>query len=483
MANIFRNVGVLDYHGRDENLDKNKSLAFIQETILSTDPFYLLSIILEKKEMPLSNLEFLAGLIISMPFGSSQNLDEKIQEAFIKELSKYIDMWTLGEKIEIISSEDIIKEEKRIACVNLANHYSFVRGKNFYNFFKYQLKKLFSSFEDELRCLGGFDIEDVYIFLEAIAKLEENQEVIFGTQSFISFGISSERGENLLREFSLDIRDEKFRRPEFLPGDYTVFKERPILKLDDQYIVLSPEHLIWSVKNRIERILKRDEKIWERYSKINRIFLQKNTRSIFQRILPESKIYRNLKYVNSKGEGFVDCLIVDGEYAFLVSFENQSIANLWEGEIPNRFFQDEATEEIVIENMSSKKAYILDVNLDDYPKLSLDLLEDRDRRFPSRVWRINANTLYMIYMFLRSSKIFLDYVRDRMTYNNLLENKFYIDSYDEMGFLGWFLRCREYQNKEDFKYDNIDEYIEFIKERYYENKNKDIILKEKVRKR
>lgn len=134
-------------------------------------------------------------------------------------------------------------------------------------------------------------------------------------------GLPSERIQAALNYFSLDFGS--------VPADFYVpspahdIKRRPFLHNDGVYLYPLPESLIWAVQSRLEESLNPDSptavvksnKLWKRYEKIRKSYLEQETLRLLGNTLKCAEVYGELEYEVTEG-GLLKKPELDGLVAY-----------------------------------------------------------------------------------------------------------------------------------------------------------------------
>lgn len=120
--------------------------------------------------------------------------------------------------------------------------------------------------------------------------------------------------ENFLKLFSINFGEIK--KGFYIPEPVHELQTRPIIKHPKGYFCPVPGLLLWSLKPRIEKIMKNDKSFWNKYEKLrHRYTLQKGLEFFNNIFQSKVQIFSNLKYNNNELDGLVifdrNCLLVE----------------------------------------------------------------------------------------------------------------------------------------------------------------------------
>ncbi|MBW7954487.1 hypothetical protein H3C61_01610 [Candidatus Gracilibacteria bacterium] len=231
-----------------------------------------------------SSLEYLISIISSIP--ESEMKMKKPSKRLLKDFFK--DFSFLGFKITDFFSKQIEDDFVR----NVKASFLTVKG-NDYNQHLYDYNiGLFKDFNGYLSDTVGFNIENLIDFYNQISETKLNNF------SFI-FSPNNDIEKNILEYFSLTLGDNNiFNEGDFggFYGNKSYIYNKPFLKFKNQYYILVPIIFLRNLKSNIENILKKDNKIWQKYAKKRGEYLEKQSIKYLSNILPGSISYNGLKY-------------------------------------------------------------------------------------------------------------------------------------------------------------------------------------------
>jgi len=231
-----------------------------------------------------SSLEYLISIISSIPESEMKMKvpSDKLLKKFVKEFSF---LWF---KITNFVSNPIQDDFVR----NIKSSFLTVKW-NDYNehLFDYN-KGLFKDFNVYLSHTVWFNIENLIDFYNVIEKTKLNNF------SFI-FSPSNDIEKNILEYFSITLWDNKIFNDWIFWGFYgnkSDIYNKPFLKFKNKYYILAPLIFLRNLKSNIEKILKKDSKIWKKYAKKRGEYLEIQSLKYLSNILPWSISHNWLKY-------------------------------------------------------------------------------------------------------------------------------------------------------------------------------------------
>lgn len=231
-----------------------------------------------------SSLEYLISIISSIP--ESEMKMKKPSKRVLKDFFKgFSFLWF---KITDFFSKQIEDDFVR----NIKASFLTVKW-NDYNQHLYDYNIwLFKDFNSYLSDTVWFNIDNLIDFYNLISETKLNNF------SFI-FSPNNDIEKNILEYFSLTLWDNNiFNEWDFwgFYGNKSYIYNKPFLKFKNQYYILAPIIFLRNLKSNIENILKKDNKIWQKYAKKRGEYLEKQSIKYLSNILPWSTSYNWLKY-------------------------------------------------------------------------------------------------------------------------------------------------------------------------------------------
>jgi hypothetical protein len=98
-------------------------------------------------------------------------------------------------------------------------------------------------------------------------------------------------------------------------SDDSPLHDRPIVRINGEYLLLIFANLFRGLSNRLHRVLIDDPRYWGTYGHSKGRVLEEWAADALRRALPSAQIFRNLKYSSRGREGEADIVLCIGEYA------------------------------------------------------------------------------------------------------------------------------------------------------------------------
>lgn len=104
----------------------------------------------------------------------------------------------------------------------------------------------------------------------------------------------------------------------YMPEPVHILQTRPIIKHPKGYFCPAPGMLLWSLKPRIEEIMKNDQEFWNRYEKLRHNYLLQKSLEFFNNIFQsKAQIFSNLKYNDNELDGLIifdrNCFLIEAK--------------------------------------------------------------------------------------------------------------------------------------------------------------------------
>jgi hypothetical protein len=264
-----------------------------------------------------------------------------------------------------------------------------------------------------------------------------------------------------------------------LPTASHDFLFRPIIKSERGYFCPIPDLLLWSIRPRLEELLKTDAAMWDRYQKLRAQFLVDHGAALFAKILPDATVLTSLKYWSDQfsedhtlQQYELDSAVLFNGIALLVeckggtiptkartgkrrptrdAFEDLVIepssqldrARRYIDASPNAAFELPSGVSVVIDRASLDQRFLVALTLEDINLLVADpknmaVLEGySDDRLP---WIVNLLTLEAISQFIQVPAEFVHYLSRRLQLNIVKK----ISAVEELDYFGCYLDCGLY---------------------------------------
>ncbi|MGG7162207.1 YecA family protein [Clostridium ihumii] len=299
--------------------------------------------------------------------------------------------------------------------------------------------------------------------------------------------VSVEHIQAFLDFFTINLDNQKEFQYKYITDD-NPYLSKPILKENDSYYIPAPYGILWNLRERIEVEIKGNQKFWNRYDKKHKAkFLEDESVRLFQKILPQCKIYKSLYYY-PEGDtsgceldaiALYDNIIIlieakSGIYTRpakrggLLRLENDIQKNIeyayLQGNRTKKYIID-SEEAIFYENNNKSKEvlrirgekyrhiFIINTTLDYFAELGIDLYKLRnlgiykESEFP---WTVCLSDLEVISDFMDFPNQFIYYMMIRSKINNTLSSTNKVKLLYELDLLAMY----KLENTEKFnKYD------------------------------
>lgn len=231
-----------------------------------------------------SSLEYLISIISSIP-ESEMKMKKPSKKLLKKFLEDFTFLWLKISNFFTKSIEDdlIRKVKSSFLIVKWSDYNEHLYDYNIW---------LFKDFDTYLSDKLWFTIDSLIDIYEKISKN------IINNSSFI-INQDNEIEKNILEYFSLELWENKiFNEWKFwwFYWNKSNIYIKPFLKVKNEYYILNPLIFLRNIKNNIENFLKKDQKIWDKYSKKRGEYLEKQSIKYLSIIFPWSKSYNWLKY-------------------------------------------------------------------------------------------------------------------------------------------------------------------------------------------
>lgn len=339
-------------------------------------------------------------------------------------------------------------------------------------------------------------------------EVSYNDILSFDIETFIEEeGISDkERFISFISRFCSEINKSENNKFKY-PTDDNIFRQRPIIKNKDKYIVPNPMNLIWIIQYEIENDMKNSE-VWDSYQKQKGNFLEKEVLDIFKNILPKCKTYDSLYYYIKDDEGNdkqceLDALVIYDNNIFLIesksglfkaparrgaikalgtaiyenieyAFEQASRARKYiTGNKIVKFLNADNSEKLSINSGDYNNIYLINATLENFGEVATSIHKFKNvglykyNEFP---WSVNINDLKVITDFIEFPSQFIHYIHRRLKVNNPLGNGFDIMTSDELDLFGNYLDTNLFYDKEENAMLAISDYSQYYNEYYYAKK-------------
>ncbi len=278
--------------------------------------------------------------------------------------------------------------------------------------------------------------------------------------------------KKILDQISMQIGDNKcFQNGQikYFPINNTLIYNKPLMLINDEYYCFNPALIIYNLHTLLENIilniipLKKHQK---NYYKKKGEYLEDKALKLFQNILPNCKIYKNLKY--NKDDEVDGIVIYDNNIFIIEAKSNKFTEGAKKGDLnkikrntkdivekayqqairTKRYilskdkvnFRDRKTNKVIlrIEKNKIKNIYLINVTLEPLNNITTNLTSLKEFGFiqdEEWIWSVYINDLRIISEILDSPSEFLLYVDRRIRFNDYPQIKFA----EEIDIFGYFL--------------------------------------------
>jgi len=264
-----------------------------------------------------------------------------------------------------------------------------------------------------------------------------------------------------------------------LPTASHDFLFRPIIKSERGYFCPIPDLLLWSIRPRLEQLLKTDSAVWEMYQRRRGQFLVEQGAALFGKMLPTATVLTSLKYWSdqfsadhSLQQYELDLAILFDGIVFLVECKGGTMptkarsgkrrptrdaledlviepssqldrARKHIDSAPNAAFELGSGVSVVIDRTSFDQRFLVALTLEDINLLVADpknmaVLEGyKEEHLP---WIVNLLTLQAMSQFIEFPAEFVHYLSRRLQLNVLKK----VSAVEELDYFGCYLDCGLY---------------------------------------
>jgi hypothetical protein len=261
-----------------------------------------------------------------------------------------------------------------------------------------------------------------------------------------------------------------------LPTASHDFLFRPIIKSERGYFCPIPDLLLWSIRPRLEELLKTDAGMWDRYQKRRAQFLVDQGGALFAKILPTATVLTSLKYWSDQfsedhtlQQYELDLAVLFNGIALLVECKGGTLptkarsgkrrptrdaledlviepssqldrARRYIDASPDAAFELPSGISVVIDRASFDQRFLVALTLEDINLLVADpknmaVLEGyADEHLP---WIVNLLTLEAISQFIQFPAEFIHYLSRRLELNVVRK----VSAVEELDYFGCYLDC------------------------------------------
>ena len=277
--------------------------------------------------------------------------------------------------------------------------------------------------------------------------------------------------KEILEQLSINVGeniDFKKGKIAYFPNNETLIYDKPLIKIDDEYYCFNPALIIYNLHTIIENIIISiipPAKHQKNYYKKKGEYLEDKSLEIFQKILPNSEVYKNLKYgIDDEIDGLV---VYDNNIFIIEAKSNKFTRGAKKGninkikrntkDIVERAYQQAIrAKKYILENKESEfrdnnkktvlkisrekinNIYLINTTLEPLNHISTNLTSLQEFGFIQNdewIWSVYLNDLRIISEILDSPSEFLVYVDRRIKFNDYPQ----IIMAEEIDIFGYFL--------------------------------------------
>jgi len=482
---IFSLVMSLDYSVIDNNCSSKclenlkKNIEKLHEQTLS----YLMITSIDRSKVP-DSLKFKQAISYLTTKGDSYT-EHKIE--LCKELfTKYDELLI---KNFGISSEKLINELIYISNVSLSNfdiQLQYMQEmKKSYQAFIDNANNVIADAQSEKECIALWQKSDYFKqTTDNLEKINKKTGVAINDSIFKIHQISLP--EDILKQISMSIGENtifKDGKIEYLPMNNSFIYEKPLVKIDDNYYCFNSPLIHYNLhivmENIILNLISENKKSKQYYNKKG-AYLEDKSLELFQQILPNCEVYKNLKY--NKDDEVDGIVIYDNNIFIIEAKSNKFTLGARKGNtdkikkntkdiIEKAYQQAIRTKEYILSKdmvsfRDNKKRTVLNLHKEKIENIFLinttleslghitTNLNSLDRfgfiKGKDWIWSVYLNDLRIIAEIIDSPSEFLLYLERRIKFNDYPQ----IQTMEEIDILGYFLHDGLYFDDIDFPKQN-----------------------------
>lgn len=441
-----------------EYLDKFKLI-----DIISTYAYFYNSLERSKYSLSTFEIEILMGYIYETKNKQERNPSTKeIQEILklLEEIAEYKKTDDDGPMYLKYAKNDFLYNKEDKSEKEIFDEYN----KLFFPFKEYFLKTYSFEIQDFIKIIQNIQVEynkRINLLELALNNLNQNEVLPEQLLDYLTNQCYTVLNFNC-DTFSKDLREiipfkhflDKFSHD--LDREKSEFQSKPILKKGDTYIACSLNVLVNYARILFEEEMPNNSDTGVRYKAHKGGYLEEETKNVLQKIMRNSKIYKDVKYSENKRAGETDLIVILDTNIIIVEIKNRKWkekskqgqdyfirqdmeANLYEAynqaTRTERYIRSNETvtfriggtkETLKINNTGSYKIYKLGVTLENlrtyaiqYDKYNPEI--GRDMVF------FNINDLKEMSRYIEYQTEFIHYLSKRIQCNKYLENYYFYD--------------------------------------------------------
>ncbi|RHW36682.1 NERD domain-containing protein [Lysinibacillus yapensis] len=466
----------------------------------------------------LAEFEYLFGYILSR-----NNVNAKTNCFSFDDLTKVkkcleslLEAWEHSNNARKVKDTKNIKDHTKNALLaSVTSDYVFQRGEKNLDLLRKTNIGIFSQLSREMKIYFGFNIEEAYLimdyvfekykeaitditnqlikvtngnknlFLEKLPSIDKSAFLITIPQCSNETGLDSSVIEKFFEMYKLEIETIETSYNFKYPTDYNSFRENPIIKMSNGYILPCMTTLYYELAPKLTEALINNQATKDKFLKKRGDYLEEEVNNYFARVFPNSKLYNSLYYkviedgIEKRCE--LDHLIIYDTNVFIVESKSGKFSKparrgaynsfkqevqesieyafkqakrtknyIFDNEIP--IFTDENGTEITV-NINKDLVinwFLINVTLENFGEVATNLSTLNDigiYEYNEYPWSVNLNDLEKIYEYLKHPSQFIHYIYRRLQSNNSQTNK--VLAFYELDFLYHYLNHNIYFEDEE----------------------------------
>ena len=477
--------------------------------------------------------EYLIGVFLSLKYD-----ENKVGKGSIEDIGKLLDnikemvaSWKLSNSLRKIEGK-VNPEEiaNGLFEANLISTGGTMRGYSYYQHTQEIDMDVLRPFDDELKKEIGFTVTELKKIMDAIEKrytyvfqefqsefqhafqqpstldnevgveifqvlheFEYGNMFLFTEADIISIDESIDKQElqSFLEYFSVKLGCDLNNNYRYL-NDENKFRDHPIIKVEDSYLLINLQMIFWCFRERIEEQLKPKQQIWKKYNKYKSDYLETKSLEVFRTIFPKAKIYSTLFYQSLDGKQCeLDGLIQYDNCILLIEAKSGSLTKVaknggvqrlkkiiqenieYAGYQANRakeyilnnekpIFKDEKKRIILeIDKNGIENIYLINITMDYFSELSVNLNQLKMLgyyKYNDFPWSVSLSDLRVISDFIEFPNQLLHYIYFRGKFNNKVLIPQYFKHIYELDLFGFYL-YEETEELEQYFIEDLNENV------------------------
>jgi len=313
----------------------------------------------------------------------------------------------------------------------------------------------------------------------------------FGADDLVKMvGYDLEQIQKFLDIFSISFGevDKNF----YIPEPVHILQTRPIIKYSKGYFYSVPGMLLWSLKPRIEEIMKNDQTFWNKYEKLRHNYLLQKSLEFFNNIFQsKAQIYSNLKYDNNELDGLIifdrNCFLIEvkggeltprskkGFFDRLKKDIKALIKEAHEQTLKAKNYIDSSKQaifknnkrELIFPKDKIDSYFLIIISLDALDSFTVNVPQLQDAGLLSKQnlpWAVSFLDFRVISEIIEFPTQFIHYLKRRLRINDIAK----IKAHDELDFFMNYLKEGLYYEKgmNDFSFLQLDTYTTELDDYY-----------------